>query len=389
MRMRRKKWAMPELQACPWVVLDSDACRGRWQSLFPNGQPLHLELGCGKGVSTAEMAFAERNVNFVAIDISSDVLGVARRNIAARYGAEPVDNIRLAVKECARIDQAFAAEDRVERIYINFCNPWGQRERHKKRRLTHPRQLMQYRQFLVDGGEIWFKTDDDGLFDDSIGYLRACGFELKYLTRDLHASGFSPNYVSEHEQMFTAQGVKTKFLIAVKRPLAAAPDVIGRKKRPAPEMTTLCYIEDAGRYLMIHRNKRENDGNYGKWLGIGGHFERGESPDECVLREVREETGLTLTDYAFRGVVTFVFGEWVEYMYLYTASAFRGQLSGDCDEGDIQWVDKARLPELPMWPGDRVFLRLLEENGPFFSLKLIYEGDDLAAAVLNGRPVSI
>ena len=154
-------------------------------------------------------------------------------------------------------------------------------------------------------------------------------------------------------------------------------------------MTTLCYIEDTGRYLMIHRNKRENDGNYGKWLGIGGHFERGESPDECVLREVREETGLTLTDYAFRGVVTFVFGEWVEYMYLYTASAFRGQLSDDCDEGDIQWVDKARLPELPMWPGDRVFLRLLEENGPFFSLKLIYEGDDLAAAVLNGRPVSV
>ncbi|MBQ8952861.1 MAG: 8-oxo-dGTP diphosphatase [Clostridia bacterium] len=154
-------------------------------------------------------------------------------------------------------------------------------------------------------------------------------------------------------------------------------------------MTTLCYLEKDGKCLLIHRNKRENDGNFGKWLGIGGHFERGESPDECVLREVREETGLRLTAYAFRGVVTFVFGDWVEYMYLYSASAFEGELSGGCDEGDIQWVDKARMPELPMWPGDRVFLRLLDEGCPFFSLKLVYDDDRLAAAVLNGRPLAI
>jgi len=153
------------------------------------------------------------------------------------------------------------------------------------------------------------------------------------------------------------------------------------------EMTTLCYIERDGRYLMIHRTKRRDDGNYGKWLGIGGHFERGESPDECVLREVREETGLTLTEYAFRGVVTFVSGDWCEYMYLYTATAFEGEPSAECDEGDIRWVEKAGLDALPMWAGDRVFLRLIEENRPFFSLKLTYEGDALAAAALNGRPL--
>ncbi|MBO4886165.1 MAG: tRNA (guanosine(46)-N7)-methyltransferase TrmB [Clostridia bacterium] len=230
MRMRKKKWALPELEACPWALTeDCDRFRGRWRSLFPREQPLHIELGCGKGVSTSEMAWAERNVNFVAIDISSDVLAVARRNIVARYGDAPVENIRLAIKECTFIEKAFAPEDGVERIYISFCNPWGQRDRHKKRRLTHPRQLMQYRSFLADGGEIWFKTDDDGLFADSLDYFAQCGFVIRYITRDLHASGFSPNYVSEHEKMFTEQGVKTKFLIAVKGTLETPPDLTKRK----------------------------------------------------------------------------------------------------------------------------------------------------------------
>ncbi len=389
MRMRKKKWARPELEACPWAVLDSDANRGRWRSLFPKDQPLHVELGCGKGVSTAAMAHAEKDVNFVAIDISTDVLGVARRNVAARYGDEPVDNLRLAVKECSFISQAFSGEDRVERIYISFCNPWSQRERQKKRRLTHPRQLMQYRDFLVDGGQIWFKTDDDGLFDDTVGYLAQCGFTIQYLTRDLHASGFAPNYVSEHEAMFTAQGVKTKFLIAAKGPLAEKPDVLGRKKRPAPEITTICYLEKDGKCLLIHRNKRESDGNYGKWLGIGGHFERGESPEDCVLREVREETGLTLTEYAFRGVVTFVSGDWVEYMHVFSATDFTGSLAADCDEGEVCWVEKEKVPGLPMWAGDRIFLRLLDEGSPFFSLKLIYDDTGLAAAVLNGKALAL
>ena len=230
MRMRKKKWAMPELEACPWAIPeDCDRFRGRWRALFPKDQPLRVELGCGKGVSTSEMAWAEKDVNFIAIDVNSDVLAVARRNIAARYGDTPVDNIRLAIKECAYIEKTFAPEDGIDRVYISFCNPWGQRERHKKRRLTHPRQLMQYRAFLADEGEIWFKTDDDDLFADSLAYFAECGFTIRYITYDLHTSGFSPNYVSEHEKMFTAEGKKTKFLIAVKDTLETPPDLTRRK----------------------------------------------------------------------------------------------------------------------------------------------------------------
>ena len=154
MRMRKKKWAQPELDACPYFIADCDRYRGQWRTLFPKAQPLHIELGCGKGVSTAAMAHAEQDTNFVAIDLISDVLGSARRNIAAAYGAESVDNIRLTSKNILFINQTFAPEDRVERIVISFCNPWAEREKHKKRRLTHPRQLMQYREFLIDGGEI-------------------------------------------------------------------------------------------------------------------------------------------------------------------------------------------------------------------------------------------
>ena len=156
-----------------------------------------------------------------------------------------------------------------------------------------------------------------------------------------------------------------------------------------PEMTTLCYIERDGRWLMLHRTRKQHDGNAGKWLGIGGHFEAGESPEECMLREVREETGLTLTEYAFRGIVTFVSGDWVEYMHLFTASRYEGTLSEDCPEGELQWVGRDRLFERPMWEGDRVFLRLIEKPGPFFSLKLTYEGDRLAEAALNGRPLAL
>ncbi len=233
MRMRKKKWALPELEACPWAITgECDRFRGRWRSLFPKDGPLHVELGCGKGVSTCEMAFAERNVNFVAIDVNSDVLGVARRNIAARYGEESVDNILLAVKECAYIEKTFAPDDRVERIYISFCNPWAQRDRHKKRRLTHPRQLMQYRTFLQDGCDIYFKTDDDILFEDSLVYFDLCGFEIAYLTKDLHASGFAPNYLSEHEIKYTQLGVPIKFGIFRKQ--SAGPDFDPTRYRLTP-----------------------------------------------------------------------------------------------------------------------------------------------------------
>ena len=151
--------------------------------------------------------------------------------------------------------------------------------------------------------------------------------------------------------------------------------------------TTLCYIERGGKYLMLHRTKKENDLNRDKWVGVGGKFEENESPDECLLREVREETGLTLTDYRCRGVVTFVSDEWEgEYMYLYTATGFSGTLR-ECDEGTLEWIDVDAVPALPLWEGDRIFFRLLREDRPWFSLKLCYEGDGLVSAVLDGKPL--
>lgn len=153
--------------------------------------------------------------------------------------------------------------------------------------------------------------------------------------------------------------------------------------------TTLCYIENPrGEYLMLHRIKKKNDANHDKWIGIGGKFEDGESPEECVLREVREETGLTLTDYRYRGLVTFVSDAWeTEYMHLFTATGFKGALR-ECDEGVLEWIDKDALAALPQWEGDRLFLGLLRDDEPFFSLKLRYEGEHLAYAALNGKELA-
>lgn len=148
---------------------------------------------------------------------------------------------------------------------------------------------------------------------------------------------------------------------------------------------TLCYIEQEDSYLMLHRVKKENDLNHDKWIGIGGKFEDGESPEECMCREALEETGLTLLNPILRGIVTFVSNEWdTEYMFLYTCTEFEGSLS-ECDEGVLEWVAKDKICELPIWEGDQIFFRLLRENAPFFSLKLQYEGDDLISAVLNGE----
>ena len=152
--------------------------------------------------------------------------------------------------------------------------------------------------------------------------------------------------------------------------------------------TTLCYILDGTKVLMLHRTKKENDINKDKWIGIGGKFEENESPDECLLREAREETGLTLTDYTCRGVVTFLTEDpnQGEYMYLFTAAGFKGALR-DCDEGELQWVERSFLDSLPKWEGDQIFLDLLWQNAPFFLLTLRYEGDALKEAVLNGRKI--
>ena len=153
--------------------------------------------------------------------------------------------------------------------------------------------------------------------------------------------------------------------------------------------TTLGYIERDGAYLMLHRVKKENDLNHDKWVGIGGKFEDGESPEECMCREALEETGLTLHAPRLRGIVTFVSNEWDnEYMLLYTCTDFSGELI-ECNEGDLEWVPMERVPDLPIWQGDKIFLDLLCRDAPFFSLKLQYEGDDLVYAALDGKPLNI
>ena len=152
--------------------------------------------------------------------------------------------------------------------------------------------------------------------------------------------------------------------------------------------TTLCYITRGDEVLMLHRVKKKNDVNQDKWVGIGGKFEDKESPEDCLLREVFEETGLTLTRYAYRGLVTFVSDQWeTEYMHLFTADAFEGEI-GPCDEGNLEWVDKDKVKDLPIWVGDKIFLDLLTREVPFFSLKLAYEGETLVQAVLNGQVIS-
>lgn len=154
-------------------------------------------------------------------------------------------------------------------------------------------------------------------------------------------------------------------------------------------LTTLCYIEKDDQYLMLHRVSKEKDINKDKWIGVGGHFEENESPEECLLREVKEETGLTLTSYQFRGLVTFMSNQCqTEYMCLYTADAFEGKLT-ECDEGVLTWVSKEKLEDLTLWEGDKIFLKLLEKDAPFFSLKLRYEEDSLVEAVLNGEMISM
>ena len=149
--------------------------------------------------------------------------------------------------------------------------------------------------------------------------------------------------------------------------------------------TTLCYIERGDEYLMLHRVKKKNDINKDKWIGLGGKFEENESPEDCLLREVREESGLTLSSWRYRGIVTFINTKCEsEFMHLFTADGFEGEIK-TCDEGELEWIKKSRLMELTLWEGDKIFLRLLDTDCPFFSLKLCYSGDQLTKAVLNGE----
>ena len=151
------------------------------------------------------------------------------------------------------------------------------------------------------------------------------------------------------------------------------------------KQTTLCYLERGDEYLMLHRTKKQNDENHDKWIGVGGKFEAGESPEDCMHREIFEETGLTVTDYRYRGIVTFVSDIYeTEYMHLFTVTDWTGE-ARECNEGELAWIKKQKLFDLTLWQGDRIFLKLLQEDAPFFSLKLTYQGDDLVEAVLDGK----
>lgn len=214
MRIRHKPWAKPELEACPFYVPDTESQKGHWTELFSQpDKPLYVELGCGKGGFISQIAPAHPEINFIAMDIKNEMLVLAKRKIEEAYRTEnkSVDNVRIAIQNIERLDLAWDEYDRADRIYINFCNPWG-KAKHKKRRLTHTRQLINYRKFLK--GEIWFKTDDDELFEESFEYFREAGFNIKFSTHDLHSENGIENYVTEHEKMFTEEGKKIKFLIA-------------------------------------------------------------------------------------------------------------------------------------------------------------------------------
>ena len=153
------------------------------------------------------------------------------------------------------------------------------------------------------------------------------------------------------------------------------------------KQTTLCYLERGDEYLMLHRTKKQNDENHDKWIGVGGKFEAGESPEDCMHREIFEETGLTVTDYRYRGIVTFVSDIYeTEYMHLFTVTDWTGE-ARECDEGELAWIKKQKLFDLTLWQGDRIFLKLLQEDVPFFSLKLTYRGDELMEAILNGKKI--
>lgn len=217
MRIRYKKWARPELEASKFYEDEPEKWKGKWKEHFKNpNQPFMLELGCGKGQFISKLALENQNVNYLAIDLVDAMLGLAKRNIEEEYkkAEKEPDNVMLTRFDIERIGLILSKEDKVQRIYINFCNPWP-KGKHRKKRLTHTRQLEKYKEFLKDNAEIYFKTDDDGLFESSLTYFEEAGFEILKKTYDLHSEPiFEKNIETEHEKMFTEQGIKIKALIA-------------------------------------------------------------------------------------------------------------------------------------------------------------------------------
>ena len=248
MRMRFKPYAREELLACPFHAHAPLENRGRWAAQFARpGQPLHLELGCGKGGFLAQLASAHPEINYMGIDITDKVLVLAKRKIEAAYAEKALapDNVFIMSLDIERIANALTPEDQTDRIYINFCNPWNRKASHKKHRLTHTRQLAAYRAFLRDGGEVYFKTDDDGLFADSLEYFPEAGYEVVWQTLDLHAEEPAWNIRTEHEGMFTAEGIPTKALIAKKLPVSEEALAAGLARRAAVEKAAAAARREA------------------------------------------------------------------------------------------------------------------------------------------------
>lgn len=220
MRIRFKPWARQELEASSFYEDYPEEYIGRWKEHFNNPEkPLHLELGCGKGNFIANLAVKHPENNYIAIDLVDAMLGLAKRNIEEVYNenGKEIDNVLLIRHDIERILLIMNDNDCIDRIYINFCNPWL-KGKHRKKRLTHTKQLEKYKQFLKDNGEIYFKTDDDSLFTSSLTYFKESGFDIIKKTYDLHNKPiFEENIETEHEKMFTEQGIKIKALIAIKK----------------------------------------------------------------------------------------------------------------------------------------------------------------------------
>ena len=217
MRIRYKKWARPELEASNFYEDNPEEWKGKWKEHFEdNNKPLMLELGCGKGQFISKLAVENQDTNYLAIDLVDAMLGLAKRNIEETYKEANIEpkNVMLTRFEIERINLILNEKDKIERIYINFCNPWP-KGKHRKKRLTHTRQLEKYKQFIIPSGEIYFKTDDDSLFESSLLYFEEAGFKLLNKTYDLHNEPiFEKNIETEHEKMFSEQGIKIKALIA-------------------------------------------------------------------------------------------------------------------------------------------------------------------------------
>ena len=217
MRIRYKPWARKELEQSKFYIDNPEEIKGNWKNQFKNrDNPIYLELGCGKGQFISEMAVQNQNINYIAIDLVDAMLGLAKRNVEQTYliNNREIDNVILTRFDIQRIDMILSKQDNIKRIYINFCNPWP-KGKHRKKRLTHTRQLEKYKEFLSDDGEIYFKTDDDDLFQGSLGYFEESGFKILKKTYDLHNEPIWENNIeTEHEKMFSEQGIKIKALIA-------------------------------------------------------------------------------------------------------------------------------------------------------------------------------